>query len=77
MDFEKMNLDELNALIKTASAVKERKIRAKDVKWKEFSKAWDKLFKEYDDKEIGIGDEHYTLSEIFGGLERAFWWGNL
>lgn len=73
MDLEKMNLDELNVLIKMASAAKERKIRAeKDVKWAEFSKAWHKIFSDNDDIEIGY--ESYSLPEIFEGLKEVFYY---
>ena len=73
MDLEKMNINELNVLIKMASAAKERKIRAeKDIEWTEFSKAWHKIFNDNDDIELGY--ESYSLPEIFEGLKEVFYY---
>ena len=73
MDLEKMNLNELDELIKMASAAKERKERIKkDAEWGEFSKAWNKIFKENEKIEI-FDYECYNLSEIFEGLKEAFY----
>ena len=72
MDLDKMNCNELDELIKMASAAKARKIRMKkDAEWGEFSKAWNKIFK--DNEEIEIDDEYYNLSEIFEGLKEVFY----
>ena len=65
MDLDKMNCNELDELIKMASAAKERKIRAKkDIEWEEFSKAWHKIFKENDDIEIGYEYYCYLFAKI-------------
>ena len=67
-----MSYNELTELIKKASAVKERKKREKkDAEWGEFSKAWNKIFKENED--IDLGCETYTLSEVFEELEEIFY----